>query len=119
MSLILQISRSQDVTVIFCQGRIVFGEETTELCRSVRDRLPGEPHIVLDLHDVQHIDSGGLGALVGLVLAARNSGGDIKLCDPSSRVRNLLQITRLSTVIEVLPTQAQAVAGFRSSQVAA
>lgn len=119
MKLTLQFDRAQDVTVVSCWGRIVFGEETTELCRSVRDLFPKHPNIVLDLHAVQHIDSGGLGALVGLVLAARNLGGDIKVCNPSSRVRNLLQLTRLSTVIEVLPTQEQAVAGFRCAQIAA
>lgn len=119
MNLTLQFDRTQDVTVVSCCGRIVFGEETTELCRSVRGLLPRNPNIVLNLHAVQHIDSGGLGALVGLVLSARSLGGDIKLCDPSSRVRSLLQLTRLTTVIEVQPTLEQAVAGFRGNAVAA
>ncbi len=119
MSLTLHFDRAQDVTIIFCRGRIVFGDETTALCRSVRDLLPTNPKVVLDLHEVQHLDSGGLGALVGLVLAARNAGGDIKICNPSSRVRSLLQMTRLATVIEVLPTQEEALTGFRSAQVAA
>jgi len=119
MNLTLQIDRAQDVIVIFCRGRIVFGEETTELCRSVRELLPQNPHIVLNLHAVQHIDSGGLGALVGLVLAARNLGGDVKLCEPSSRVHNLLRLTHLSSVIDVLATQEEAVAGFRYSHIAA
>jgi len=119
MELTLQIGRAHNVTVVSCRGRIVFGEETTELCRSVRDLLPENPRIVLNLRAVHHVDSGGLGALVGLVLSARSLGGDVKLCDPSSRVHNLLQLTRLMSVIEVLATEDEAVAGFRSYAVAA
>ena len=119
MDLTLQIGRAHNVIVVSCQGRIVFGEETTELCRSVRDLLPTNPRIVLNLRAVQYVDSGGLGALVGLVLSARSLGGDIKIGDPSTKVHNLLQITRLMSVIDVLATEEEAAAGFRTGTVAA
>ncbi|MBZ5646054.1 MAG: STAS domain-containing protein [Acidobacteriia bacterium] len=119
MELTLQIGRAHNVIVVSCCGRIVFGEETTELCRSVRNLLPENPRVVLNLRAVQYVDSGGLGAVVGLVLSARSLGGDVKICDPSSRVHNLLQITRLMSVVDVLATEEEAVAGFRCSPVAA
>ena len=68
---------------------------------------------MLDLGDVTHIDSGGLGTLVGLYTAARNVGGDIKLANLGSRVNELLQITKLVTVFDVLDEVEDAVASCR------
>jgi len=119
MKLELKIGRLENVPVVSCSGRIVFGEETTELCKSVRSLLPWNPQIILNLCAVEHVDSGGLGAVVGLVRSARTLGGDIKICNPSSRVRDVLQLTRLSSVIDVLATEEEAAAAFRCAAVAA
>ncbi len=119
MSLALEINRVDQVTVITCHGRIVFGQETTDLCRTVRDRLPREPLILLNLRDVEYVDSGGLGSIVGLLLAAHRSNGRFGICEPSVRVDHLLRMTKLSTVIPVFRSQEDAVAEFRQSPVAA
>ena len=119
MSLDLKITRCDGVMVVSCCGRVVFGEETTRLCRTVRDLLPESPQIVLDLRAVKYIDSSGLGALIGLVTSARALGGDVKLCDLSSRVQSLLQITRLDTVIHTFAGQEEAISAFRRGAVAA
>ncbi len=119
MRLELKIRRVENVLVVSCSGRIVFGEETTELCRSVRGLLPQNPQIILNLHAVEYVDSGGLGALVGLVLSARGLGGDIKISDPAQRVRDLLRITRLISVIDVFTEEEQAMAAFNHAAVAA
>ncbi len=119
MRLELKISRVDNVLVVSCSGRIVFGEETTELCKSVRSLLPQNPQIILNLRGVDYVDSGGLGAVLGLVLSARILGGDIKICDPSSRVQNVLQLTRLISVIDIFAREEEAVAAFRRAPVAA
>lgn len=119
MSLALQISRLDDLAVVTCRGRIVFGPETTHFCRSVRELLPRHPRVLLNLREVEYIDSGGLGSIVGLLLAARRVNGDLGICEPSSRVQNLLRLTRLSSVIPTFPTQEEAMTGFRNSGVAA
>ena len=119
MGLTVQVGQLDDVVVVSCCGRIVFGEETTELCRSVRALLPTNPQIVLNLRGVDYVDSGGLGALVGLVLSARGAGGDVKLCDVVLRVRDVLDVTHLGSVIQVLPTREDAIAAFRGGTVAA
>ena len=118
MSLDLKITRLDDVIVVSCCGRVVFGEETTRLCGTVRDLLPESPQIVLNVGAVKNVDSAGLGALVGLVTSARTLGGDIKLCDLSSKVQSLLQITRLDTVIQVFSSQEEAISAFRRRAVA-
>ena len=119
MSLTLQVSRIDHLTVVACRGRIVFGQETTDFCRTVRDLLPEHPQIVLNLHAVDYIDSGGLGSIAGLLLAARRLNGNLIICDPSNRAENLLRITKLSSVIPTFRTQEEALAELRNSTVAA
>ena len=119
MSLALEISRLDSVTIVACRGRIVFGEETTRFCQTVRDLLPRDPRVILNLQAVEYIDSGGLGSIVGLLLAARRVNGDLGICEPSSRVENLLKLTKLNSVIPVFRSQEQALAHFRGAGVAA
>ena len=113
MSLDLETTRSDGVIVVSCCGRVVFGEETTGLCKTVRELLPENPQIVLNFRAVKNVDSGGLGALVGLVISARILGGDVKLCDLSSHVQSIFQITRLRTVIDVFTSQQEAISAFQ------
>lgn len=112
MALQLEVSRSDGVIVVSCSGRIVFGEETTELAKTVRNLLMESSQIVLDLGAIRELDSGGLGTLLGLVSSARRSGGDIKLCNLSSKAREVLHITRLLTVVEAYSKEEEAVAAF-------
>jgi anti-sigma B factor antagonist len=119
MSLALEISRHENVTIVACRGRIVFGEETTDFCKTVRDLLPRDRRVLLNLQGVEYIDSGGLGSIVGLVLAARRMNVELGICEPSSRVENLLHLTKLSSVIPTFSTQEQALAVFRGKTVAA
>jgi anti-sigma B factor antagonist len=112
MALELEVGRSGSIAVVVCRGRIVFGRETTELSKTVRTLLDNSPHIVLDLGAVPTMDSGGLGTLLGLVASARRSGGDLKLCNLSRKVDELLRLTKLSEVVEVFPDQQAALGSF-------
>jgi anti-sigma B factor antagonist len=107
-------SRTVDgVSVLDCRGRIVFGEETTQLREFVKSVLPNSRHIVINLGDVTYVDSGGLGTLVSLYTSARAAGGDIKLCRLTQRVGDLLHITRLLSVFETYKDENEAIASFR------
>ena len=99
-------------SVIACSGRIVLGEESAKLRHVVKEALGEGNHIVLDLGGVNHIDSTGLGVLVGLHASARKSGGAIKLANLNSRLRDVLGITRLLTIFEVFDTAEDAAATF-------
>jgi anti-sigma B factor antagonist len=63
-------------------------------------------------YEVNYIDSGGLGTLVGVYSSARAAGADIKLTGLSQRVRDVLQITKLVTVFEVYDSEQKALAAF-------
>ena len=68
-----------NVVVLRCHGRIVFGDEGAVFRERVRSELTGTSKIVIDLCSVDYIDSGGLGIIVGLHIAAKNRGGEGRL----------------------------------------
>ncbi len=103
------------VTVIACKGRIVFGEEALALREMIRGLVPETKNIVIDLMNVSHIDSGGLGTLVGVYTSARKQGCMIRLANLHERMSDLLQMTKLLTVFDVFDSEAKAVKSFSSS----
>jgi len=107
-----------DVVVVDCAGRIVFGDEAALLRDTVKKVLTENNRIVLDLKGINYIDSGGLGTLVALYTSAQNAGGSIKLANLTKRVGDLLQVTKLVTVFEVYGSAEQAVQSFRKGAVA-
>jgi anti-sigma B factor antagonist len=113
MNLKMETRVVDGVTIVACQGRIVFGEEATALRQGLRQVLTVTRQVVLDLSGVSYIDSGGLGTLVGVYSSARSNGADIKLMGLGQRLRDVLQITKLATVFEVYDNEQQAVAAFR------
>jgi len=102
------------ILAIGCSGRIVFGEESGALRDEVKKAiLEGNKRIVLNLSDVNYIDSGGLGTLVALHTTAHNAGGVIKLANLTKRVGDLLQVTKLLTVFDVHTSEYDALEAFR------
>jgi anti-sigma B factor antagonist len=103
----------EGVLVVDCSGRLVFGEESASLRDLVKKLLAQSPKLVLNLREVNHIDSGGLGTLVSLYTSARNAGGAVKLASLSQRVGDLLQITKLLTIFEVFDNEEAAARSFK------
>jgi anti-sigma B factor antagonist len=104
--------RLGSVTIVDCYGRIVMGEETASLRQQVKNLLDQSQQIVLNLADVNYIDSSGLGTLVGLYSSARSVGGEIKLAAVAARVRDVLQVTKLGLIFDLYDTPEQAAASF-------
>jgi anti-sigma B factor antagonist len=103
------------ILVVDCSGRIIFGEESANLRDTLRDLIPQNKRIILNLSGVNYIDSGGLGTLVALYTSARNSGGSIKLANLTQRVGDLLQVTKLLTVFDVYDSEERALESFRAA----
>jgi anti-sigma B factor antagonist len=112
MTLKLETHEVDGVTIVACQGRIVFGEESIYLRENLKRVLTSSRKVILNLSGVNYIDSGGLGTLVGVYSSARASGADIKLTGLGQRLRDVLQITKLVTVFEVYDNEQQAMAAF-------
>jgi anti-sigma B factor antagonist len=115
MSLKLSSRVVNGVRIIDCNGRIVFGEEASLLRDAIKRDLAENNRIILNLADVNYIDSGGIGTMVSLFTSARNAGGDIKLLHLTKRVGDLLQITKLITVFESYDDEQKAVNAFTSA----
>ncbi|HLZ42942.1 MAG TPA: STAS domain-containing protein [Candidatus Sulfotelmatobacter sp.] len=104
------------ILAITATGRIVFGEESSLLREEVKKAIAdGNKRIVLNLSEVNYIDSGGLGTLVALHTTAHNAGANIKLANLTKRVGDLLQVTKLLTVFEVHPSEYEALEAFRQA----
>jgi anti-sigma B factor antagonist len=112
MTLKIETRQADGVTIMSCQGRIVFGEEAAILRENLKRVLSSTRQVVLNLSGVSYIDSGGLGTLVGVYSSARAAGADIKLAGLGQRLRDVLQITKLVTVFEVYDTEQEAIATF-------
>ena len=101
------------VAVVAMEGRIVLGEESTALREKVKSLLAsGQKKIVLNMNNVTYIDSSGLGALVASHTSAKSQGATLKLCHLGSKFQEILLVTKLVTVFEVYPTEAEAIASF-------
>ena len=112
MALSVETRISGDVFILHCEGRIVYGDECAVLRERVVSTLTGSPKIVVNLAGVDHIDSEGVGMLVGLLVSARNRAGDLKLASPGTRVKDLLRRTSLETIFRLYANNDEAVAAF-------
>ena len=101
------------VTILDLSGRITLGEGSVQLRDSVRDLLAkGNKNILLNLANINYIDSSGIGELVSAFTTVKNQGGELKLLNLTKKVHDLLQITKLYTVFDIKDDEASAIAAF-------
>jgi anti-sigma B factor antagonist len=108
-------SREVDgVTILDLNGRITLGEGSVQLRDSVRGLISkGQRSILLNLGDVNYIDSSGLGELVSAFTTAKNQGANVKLLGLTKKVKDVLQLTKLYTVFDIYDDEASAIASFK------
>jgi anti-sigma B factor antagonist len=103
-----------DVRILDCSGKITLGEGTMAVRNTVLDILKGDgKKIILNLADVNYIDSSGIGELVSTYTTVTNNGGHLKLLNLTKKIRELLQITKLLTVFQVFDDEQAAVNSFQ------
>jgi len=101
------------VSVVDVAGRITLGEGSSALRDALRDLInKNQKKILLNLGEVNYIDSSGIGELVSGFTTVTNSGGNLKLLNLNKRVKDLLQITKLYTVFDVHEDEAGAIRSF-------
>ncbi len=87
-------------------GGIALREEVRKLVAA------GSIKIVLNLAEVNYLDSSDLGEVVSAYATVKNAGGELKLLTLTTKVRDLLVITKLVTVIDVKDDETSAVSSF-------
>jgi anti-sigma B factor antagonist len=102
-----------DVRILDCSGKITLGEGTMAVRNTVRDILKNNgKKIILNLADVNYIDSSGIGELVSTYSTVANTGGQLKLLNLTKKIQELLAITKLLTVFQVFDNEQSALASF-------
>jgi anti-sigma B factor antagonist len=106
------------VTIVDISGNIVLGEDLASLRHLVRDLLnKGHKQILLNLSNVNHFDSSGLGFLVSAFTSVRRDGGELKLLNLTQKV-HVMRFTKLSAIFDILDDEETAVRSFRPSAAA-
>ncbi len=107
--------QANEITIVDLRGQIKLGEGASVLRDTVKELLgKGQRKILVNLSDINYIDSTGIGELVSAFTSVRKEGGELKLLHLTKRVRDLLQITKLYTVFHILDDEAAAIAAFSS-----
>ncbi|HXM97780.1 MAG TPA: STAS domain-containing protein [Candidatus Dormibacteraeota bacterium] len=105
---------SGKVTVVDMSGRISLGDGSALLRTLVRQLLAEDRTLILlNLADVNYIDSSGIGELVSAFTTVKGRGGEMKLLNLTKKVHDLLQITKLFTVFEVFNEESKAIQSFK------
>ena len=109
-SLNIQVNDRVDGTAVVS----IKGGMVSETGHQLKDTLvqlvdEGVQHLVLNLRDVDAMDSMGLGVLVSAMNRLRPRHGSVSLVSPSAAVRSVLEITRLSQIVQIFPSSQEAV----------
>ncbi len=102
-----------DVHILDCNGKLTLGDGTMVVRNTVRELVnKGATKIVLNFADVPFIDSSGVGELVSTYTTVAGHGGEVKLMNLTPKVRDLLSMTQLLTVIQEYDNEQSATASF-------
>jgi anti-sigma B factor antagonist len=114
MSVKITVQQVGDVTILYCAGRITFGEGAITFRETVRNiAARGNQKVLINLSNISYIDNSGIGQLVSGYTNIQNHGGALKLTQITKRVQDLLQKSNLHTVFEVYDDEEVAIRSFR------
>jgi anti-sigma B factor antagonist len=109
----VNIRQEGEVSVVDLSGKITIGEGDVVLREKVQDLLDFDhKKILLNLEKVSYMDSAGIGELVACYKRAKEKEGTVKLLNPSGKVYDLLQLTKLEDVFDTYKNEKEAVESF-------
>jgi anti-sigma B factor antagonist len=108
-----QVTEQDGAVIIALSGKIMGGPEAGQINDQINTLIDkGKKNIIIDLKEVEWMNSSGLGILIGAITILKNSGGKMILVNVSERIGNLLKITKLLNVFEIRKTVDEAVKSF-------
>ena len=101
--MLVDFENSGDICTLRLHGRFATGQDTSYLRSRAEDlKALGAKKVLADFSDVSYIDSTGIGFLIGIYISVcKSPEGHFVLANPNHRVRGVLQLTRLATVIPI------------------
>jgi anti-sigma B factor antagonist len=113
MSLNASIRHFGNVAIVDLEGKITLGENTGILRDNLKSLLSqGTKNIILNMGGVGYVDSAGLGELVGAYTTAANHGGAVKLLNLQTKMKDLMQLTKLHTIFPTFEDEQKAIDSF-------
>ena len=115
-SLITNLRQFGSITIVDLRGSIDLGEASLTLRRTIRDLVESaRTKIILNLSQVNSMDSAGVGELAGAYVPVKSKGGELKFLNPTKKVHDMLKITQLDKVFEVYIDEQTAIRSFSES----
>ena len=114
----LNMTDVNECKVFHLHGRLMDQQQADRLMHALEEELASGHHqVVLDMSQLQYMNSTGLNIVIGLLTKTRNAGGEVMIAGMSQGVRQLFLVTKLDSVFTILPTVDEAVARLRSGAV--
>jgi anti-sigma B factor antagonist len=105
------------IAVVRPAGRMMGPPETTRLHKRVKSHIEkGVPRVVIDLGNVDWLNSKGIGALVSSLMSCRNAGGEMVVARPSKRVKSIFMVSQLVKLFDSYATLKEAKSALSTMQ---
>ena len=104
-----------DVAIVNCGGKLIFEKEAAALCRVVSSLVKSYPSVIINLAGVATIDGSGLGTLAQCIRDAKETGASLIFCRVPKKVRELMDLTRISSLVEIVGSEAEALERSRAA----
>jgi anti-sigma B factor antagonist len=108
----LQVEKLDNAAVVTVKDEFLDASNNRAFKEQIAPELAGVKHLLLDLHNVQFIDSSGLAAILTCLKQLSVQGGDLRICQITSPVRALFDLVKMGRIVEVYKTRAEALASF-------
>ncbi len=106
--------RAGDVMILDSKGNITIGEGSVTLRNAIRQLVKkGKKKILLNLAEVNYIDSSGIGDLVSGYMTVTREGGELKLLNINRKIQDLMAITKLLTVFDIYEDEVSALKSYK------
>ncbi|MBU0507995.1 STAS domain-containing protein [bacterium] len=108
------LTMKNGIPVFELKGKIMGGPEANAFHEELKKTVAGgQRKIIIDLGEVEWMNSSGLGMLISALTTVKNAGGDLKLARATEKITSLLVITKLSSVFDSQPTLEATIAAFK------
>lgn len=116
MSMIATSRQLNDVTIVHLSGAIRLEGKGSSVLRDIIKGLllEGRKKIVVDLQEINYVDTEGIGGLASALASVHNQAGELRFLNLTKNVRAVLKIMKLDTIFHTIEDEAGATASFNS-----
>jgi len=109
------VTREKDgVVILDLQGKLMGGPDAEVFKGTIHKLLEGRKKVVVNLHDIDWINSTGMGILISGYTTMRRSGGDLRLLNVSDKIQSILYVTKLNMIFKCYGDENEAVESFET-----